>query len=180
MSVPLHKVWTQEEFFTWAVAQEGRFEFDGVRPISMTGGTVAHEIIVCNLYDALRGRLRAGPCRPFGPNAGVATIGSAVRYPDALITCSKQDPKSRKIVGAVVVFEVVSESGGGTDRNLMLREYAAVPSILRYVLLESTLAGLTVHARPQPGAVWGTSTLTAEDSLHIPEVDIEIPLFRAL
>jgi hypothetical protein len=43
-------------------------------------------------------------------------------------------------------------------------------------MVESTLAGLTVLARKRPDEVWGTSTLTLEDILQIPEVGIEIPV----
>jgi len=42
-----------------------------------------------NIHAALRVRLKGADCRPLGPAAGVATIGDAVRYPDALVTCTK-------------------------------------------------------------------------------------------
>ena len=136
MNVPLRTSWTRQEFFDWAAAQEGRFEFDGFQPVAMTGGTAGHSIITQNLLVALRNRLRGGSCRPLGPDAGVATVGEAVRYPDALVTCSPFDREAMIIPGVVAVFEVVSPSTSRTDRILKLREYAAVPSILRYVILE--------------------------------------------
>ena len=176
-SVPLHKLWTQEEFFAWAEAQEERYEFDGLQPVAMSGGTLAHDFISHNLYRAVDRRLpEGGPCRVMGPNAGVATTHSIVRFPDALISCSQQDLGSRQAVGALVVFEVISESTVATDRILKVREYAAVASILRYVLVESTFHGVTVLARKRPEEVWGTSTLTLEDTLRVPEVGIEFPV----
>jgi hypothetical protein len=72
MSAPLHRAWTQEEFFAWAGAQEGRYEFDGIQPVAMTGGTVNHALIMQNGHAALRSRLRGSGCRPLGPDAGVA------------------------------------------------------------------------------------------------------------
>jgi Uma2 family endonuclease len=175
-SVPQRTSWRREEFLAWAAVQEGRYEFDGVQPVAMTGGTIPQEFIAHSLYRALDRRLpEGGPCRVLGPNAGVATR-STFRYPDAVITCSKQDPVSRQVAGAVVVFEIISERTAATDRILKVREYATVASILRYVMVESTLAGLTVLARKQPDEVWGTSTLTLEDVLQIPEVGVEIPV----
>src|SRR5579862_7259754 len=144
MNIPLRRVWTQDEFFAWAGAQEGRFEFDGFQPVAMTGGTVGHAVIIQNVHAALRSRLRGSGCRPLGPDAGVATIGSAVRYPDALVTCSKYEREALLVPGVVAVFEVISPSTSRTDRILKLREYAAVASIRRYVILESTSVGLTV------------------------------------
>jgi len=80
---------TRDQFFNWAQAREGRYEFDGFQPIAMNSGTLNHSQIAQNLYFPLRSRLQGTGCRPLGPDAGVATIGDAVRYPDALVTCTK-------------------------------------------------------------------------------------------
>ena len=176
MNVPLRKSWTQAEFFAWAASQEVRFEFDGFRPVAMTGGTAGHAVILRNLHRALDVRLRAGKCQPLGPDAGVATIGSAVRYPDALVTCSKFDRGAMNIPGVVAVFEVLSTGTSRTDRIVKVREYAAVASIRRYVIVESTGIGLTVMEREQPHETWRLTTLTSDDILHMPEIDIEIPV----
>lgn len=176
MNIPLRKSWTQEQFFSWAEAQEGRFEFDGFQPVAMTGGTVNHSRIMRNLHRALDTRLRGGSCEPLGPDAGVETVGQAVRYPDALVTCSKLDGEARIVPGVVVVFEVLSSTTSRVDRIVKLREYAAVPSIRRYIILESTSIDLTVMEREGPGEVWRVAALTNDDTLHMPEIGIEIPV----
>jgi Uma2 family endonuclease len=48
---------TREQFFAWAQADGGRWEFDGFEPVAMTGGTVNHSRISGNLHTALRNRL---------------------------------------------------------------------------------------------------------------------------
>jgi hypothetical protein len=48
MNIPMRESWTPGEFFTWAACQEGRFEFDGSRPVAMTGGTAGHSVIMQN------------------------------------------------------------------------------------------------------------------------------------
>jgi len=176
MNVALRKPWTQEQFFSWAEAQEARYEFDGVQPVAMTGGTNGASAIGVNLITALRTRLRVGACRPLGPDAGVETVNHAVRYPDALVTCSKFDLPDRKVPGVVVVFEVVNPTSGRMDRIVKVREYAAVPSIRRYVILESTNVGLTVMERTTVDQVWQTTVLTNDDILRMPEIGIEIPV----
>lgn len=176
MNVPIRKPWTQEQFFTWAEAQEMRYEFDGFQPVAMTGGNVGHSRVTRNLRRALDVRLRGGPCEPLGPDAGVETVNNAVRYPDALVTCSKVDGDARVVPGVVVVFEVLSPTSGRIDRIVKVREYAAVPSIRRYVILESNSVGLTVFERTTPDESWRASTLTKDDILRIPEVNIEIPV----
>ncbi|MCB8883930.1 Uma2 family endonuclease [Acidisoma cellulosilytica] len=176
MNAPLRKPWTQEEFFSWAERQEGHFEFDGLRPVAMTGGTGGHSMIGGNLFFALRSRLNGSSCLHLGSDAGVETINNAVRYPDAVVTCTKFDPNVRKIPGIVVVFEVLSPSSGATDRVVKVREYAAVSSIRRYVILEATAVGLLVLERSSLEQAWQTTALSNGDILRMPEIGIEIPV----
>jgi Uma2 family endonuclease len=177
MNQALHKPWTQQEFFAWAEEQDEPYEFDGFEPVAMTGGTTRTDAIGINLTTALSTRLRVGPCRPLGPNAGVETINNKIRYPDALITCTRLGPRDHKTPDVRVVFEIVSQTSGHRDRNIKPIEYAAVPSILRYVIIESSRAELTVHQRAHGHERWHTlPPLAIYDVLRIPEVDIEIPV----
>jgi hypothetical protein len=56
------------------------------------------------------------------------------------------------------------------------REYHAVPTIKRYVIVESDTIGLTVLGRASDGDPWTSVTRTATDMLVIPELGIEIPV----
>ncbi len=178
MNAPLRKPWTQDEFFAWAERQESRFEFDGLQPVAMTGDFNGASAIGVNLIGSLHASLRGSGCQPLGPNAGVETINNAVRYPDALVTCTKIDLRGRKVPGVVVVFEVVGSTAESNrrDRIVKVREYAAVSSIRRYVIVESSSAGLTVMERSSPDQVWQTTVLTNDDMLDMPEIGIEIPV----
>lgn len=176
MSVALQEPWTDEQFLAWAETQDERYEFDGTRPVGMTGGTINHAIIMRNLHRSLDTRLRGSRCMPLGLDAGLATIGGKIRYPDALITCSKQVGTAKTILGAVTVFEIVSPGGAATDRITKVREYAAVPSILRYVIVESTSRGVLDLSRAAGESQWRATALTDADNLSLPEVGIEIPV----
>jgi Uma2 family endonuclease len=138
MNVALTKpAMTREQFFAWAQAQDARYEFDGVRPVAMTGGTVSHSEIIGNILSAIKARLRGIGCRVLGPDAGVSTLADAVRYPVAVITCGKVDGDSYLVPLPWVVFEVLSCMSRYTDRIVKVREYQAVTSIRRYVMVES-------------------------------------------
>lgn len=165
---------TQEQFFGWAEAQDERYEFDGFQPLAMTGGSLNHSRICQNLWAALRSRLRGGPCEVLGPDAGLATVGKSVRYPDALVTCSKAPGAARLVPGVVVVFEVLSPTSGRVDRIDKLLEYPAVPSIRRYVILEHTGVGATAYVRGE--GAWTALPLTAADTMDLPEVGVSVPL----
>ena len=51
-----------------------------------------------------------------------------------------------------------------------------MPSIRRYVILESTTAALTVFERQDGETPWIAATLTGDDVLRMPELAIEIPV----
>lgn len=167
---------TRDQFLDWAGAQDERYEFDGYEPVLMTGGTCDHSRINQNLYFALQSRLRGGEWEVLGPDAGLATVGNAVRYPDALVTCEKFDGTARITPGVVVVFETVSPTSGPTDRIVKVREYQAVSTILRYLIIEYASAGVTILSRTDGAADWTSKVLVADELLSLPELGIEFPV----
>ncbi len=167
---------TRDQFFDWAQAQDERYEFDGFQPVAMTGGSNNYSMICQNIWSALRSRLRGSGCSVLGPDAGLATVGDAVRYPDALVTCAKVPGTARLVPEVVVVLEVLSPTSGRADRISKLIEYRAVPSIRRYVILEYRSADLTVFSQTDGTADWTASALTADKILDIPELGIAIPV----
>ena len=167
---------TREQFFDWASAQGGRYEFDGFEPVAMVGGTLNHNQIALNIHVALRQRLGGTGCRPYGMDAGVATVGDTVRYPDGVVTCSPMNGTSRLVPNPVIVFEVISPTSGHMDRIVKLREYAAVDSIRRYIIVESASAGVTVNLRQAAGQRWTATSATVDETLLLPEIGIEIPV----
>ena len=54
MNLAVRKPMSLAEFLEWEDRQELRYEFDGVEPSAMTGGTVAHATIQGNLADRYR------------------------------------------------------------------------------------------------------------------------------
>jgi len=57
MDTVLDRPWTTETFLAWEDRQEGKHEFDGRDLIPMTGGSIAHQRIVGNLWAASIGLL---------------------------------------------------------------------------------------------------------------------------
>ncbi len=167
---------THADFLDWAAAQPTRHEFDGLNPVAMTGGSGNHARIIRNIVFELTRRLPPdGPCEALASDAGVRTLGEAVRYPDVLVTCTPFDGRDRLVPAPVVVFEVTSPGSLREDRILKPAEYAAVPSIRRYVLVEQSVVGLTVLSR-DGAEPWRLQTLKAGDALPLPELGIELPV----
>jgi Uma2 family endonuclease len=163
---------TTEEFLAWERAQPERYEFDGIQPIGMAGGSPAHAATGASLIVALGNRLRS-PCRVFTGDLKVPTTGGRVRYPDVTVACGSVD-NSSDLIAPVVVFEVMSPSSALTDRRVKPREYAGVPSILACVVLDQTEPEVLVFRRSDE---WRESVLRGTDAvLALPEIGVEIPL----
>ncbi len=174
MSIALRPPMTVAAFLDWEERQDARWEFDGLRPVAMNGGTVAHDMITFNVRKELDARLGAAPCRPYGPNVKVATQAT-VRYPDVVVSCTRQSPTATVLENPLVVFEITSRSTGRRDVVDKNREYRAVASIQRYVVLEQERPLAIVFARSD--AAWTCEFISGEDAdLPLPELGISVPL----
>ncbi|RBP16439.1 Uma2 family endonuclease [Roseiarcus fermentans] len=174
MNLALRKPMTLAEFLAWEERQPLRYEFDGVGPVAMTGGTAGHSAIQANLAFSLTGRLRGKPCRFHGNDLKFQVADGAVRYPDGMVLCSPVDRGATVVRNPVVVFEVLSPSTTRTDRLVKAREYQATPSVQRYVMLEQDSVGAVVYARAGDG--WTHEILIEESTLALPEIGVELPL----
>jgi len=164
---------TLSEFLAWEARQPLRHEFDGLRPLAMTGGTAAHALIQRNLAISIGACLRGTPCTFYGSDLKIETAGR-IRYPDGFVACTLIPPRATLVRDPVTIFEVLSASTSGTDRITKNQEYAALPSVQRYVMLEQDRIGATVFARV--GADWLGHILTDDATLTLPEIGLTLPL----
>ena len=176
MSSVLRKPMTREAFLAWVETQEGRYEFDGFQPVVRSRGDLGHSALIGNVLRHLGNKLAGRKGRSLGPDAGVATIRDGVRYPDAVVTCSPFNRNDRLVPDPVIVFEMVSPTSVRTDRVVKLREYQAVPTIRRYVIVEPRAMAVSVHWRDQVDEMFWASGFDDDDVLVLPEIDVEIPI----
>ncbi len=173
MNAPIRQPMTLESFLAWEDRQPLRHEFDGVRTIAMTGGTEAHALIQVNLAIALGGRLRGKPCRFVGNDLKIQVAGR-IRYPDGFVYCGPSRADRKVIEEPVVIFEVLSNSTSSTDLITKNAEYAATPSVRRYIVLAQDAIGGTMFERV--GEDWTGRLLSADSLLRMPEIGIEVPI----
>ena len=164
---------TLAEFIDWEDRQEFKHEFDGYGPVAMAGGTVAHAAIQRNLALALGSRLRGQSCQFYGSDMKVEVIGR-IRYPDGVVSCTTQQRDGKILREPVVLFEVLSDSSGSTDFVAKNHEYAATPSVQRYVVLAHDRIGGTMFERV--GDDWVGHLIGAETVIAMPEIGIAVPM----
>ena len=173
MNSAVPKPMTFDEFLAWEERQELRYEFDGIRPIAMTGGTRAHSAIQSNLSIAVGGRLRGTSCRFHGDNLKIETQGK-IRYPDGFVTCTPGPPRSTVVKDPVVIFEIQSPSTASIVLHVKNREYRRIASVQRYVILAQDRIAATVWERI--GDDWVGHDLAEDALLDMPEIGISVPI----
>ena len=173
MNVALRRRMSLDEFLTWEREQELRYEFDGLQPIAMTGGTISHSMIASNVFLLLSAKLQ-DQCQAFRSDLKVIVQGR-VRYPDVAVTCAPFDGSSDVIPEPVVVFEVSSTSTAIVDRGLKVTEYLGTSSIQHYVMLEQTRAEAMILSRD--GDDWmETPIVGLTNILTLPALDVSLPM----
>ncbi len=172
MDTVLDRPWTTDSFLAWEDRQEGKYEFDGREVIPMTGGSVAHQVIVFNLLVHLRRIMM--DLQFWALHAMRLRIGTRIRYPDVVIGTAPIDQTTRTLADAMAIFEVLSDDSATTDGVAKLIDYAEAPSLRCYVLLEQTMMAATLFQR-EPGGVWIASAHT-DGELLLPGLDVRLPL----
>jgi len=174
MNLALRKPMTLAEFLEWEERQPMRYEFDGVGPVAMAGGSVRHAQIQRNLAFTFTARLRGKPCQFLGSDLKIQTEDDHARYPDGIVICSPLTGSETIVDAPVVIFEVLSPSTTHTDRFVKAREYQRIPSVQRYVMLEQDSVNAVVYARS--GETWTHEILIADSILSLPEIGVSLPL----
>ena len=122
----------------------------------------------------MTGRLRGGPCEFLGSDLKIKTADDHVRYSDVFVVCSRVDNASTIVTDPVVIFEVLSPSTAANDRIVKAREYQAMPSVRRTVMLEQDRIGATIYVRASQA--WTLEILIEDALLALPEIGVVLPL----
>jgi Uma2 family endonuclease len=172
MDTLLDRPWTTEQFLAWEDQQEGKNEFDGFRVVPMTGGTIAHQVIVFNLLTLFAGLLTGTSLRALHEMR--IRIGPQIRYPDVLVYSGPLKQTLKTLNDAIVIFEVVSDDTAASDRVAKLIDYANVPSLQYYIILEQESCAAIVNRR-ESGGTW-TGAAQTEGAIALPELNLILPI----
>ena len=173
----LRRPWTEDEFFRWLERQEGRFELVDGEPRAMTGGSQRHNRVVTRLYDAIRSRLRNGPCQPSPFNTAVRIPADNIRYPDLLVDCGPFRPDDYAASEPVLVVEVLSPSTRVFDLTQKLEEYHTVPSLRHILVLDPEAPRARLHSRAGESDVWSWRLMQGEGAeVELTALGVVLPL----
>ncbi len=101
-------------------------------------------------------------------------MAGSIRYPDGFVVCTQVPRGSTVVRDPVVIFEVLSTSTSNIDYGAKNREYAATPSVRRYVILEQDKIAGTMFERIDGD--WVGHILAPDAMLRMPEIGLELPM----
>jgi len=171
MNIVLQEPWTVERFLAWEDAQEGKHEFDGVRIVPMTGGSRRHQRIVMNLLMALEERLDLNAFDVVQEMR--ISFDGKVRYPDVSVCSGRIQDETRTLHDAIAVFEVLSDETAAVDKTEKRSDYASLPGVKYYVMVEQNRIAATVLEFFE--GHWKETELTSR-SISLPEIRVELPI----
>lgn len=168
-----------QDYLAWEAKQERKHELVNGIVRAMAGASVAHNRIAGNTYFALRLRLAAGPCEPFGSDLKVRTGAFSYRYPDVTVECGKPAGLDLAADEPAAVFEVLSPSTDWFDATDKLEEYKALETMRHIVLLSQSRPLARVWSRSEGG--WTSVTVEGaagalDGILRLDGLAVELPL----
>lgn len=174
--IAARKLMTPDDFLTWCLDQDGKWELVSGEPIlMMTGTTRQHDRVVVNLIVALGNRLRGGPCRPTTDDVAARIPNGNIRRPDVTIDCGAGDERSMTSETPVAVFEVLSPSTRSYDLTRKPLEYQRIESLRHIVLVDPDSPRLTHLVRD--GDRWREEEIVGLDAeLSLAALDLSLPL----
>ena len=86
-----------DEFIAWENEQPEKHEFVRGEVFAMVGARRVHNLIVGNVFAALKHALKGSPCQAFFETAKLQTSAGDIFYPDVFVTCDAQDLQTEQI-----------------------------------------------------------------------------------
>jgi Uma2 family endonuclease len=142
---------------------------------AMSGGSLAHGLIISNLVAAFRGRLRGTGCHTYTQSAKVRAGTHLVYYPDIVVECGGKADARQVIDAPTLIAEVLSPSTQSTDRGEKVVAYCAMQSLAAYVIVDSRRRRVIVYARTKAGD-WDRLELSGNDVIDLSALDATIAL----
>lgn len=153
---------------------EIRHEYVQGQVYAMAGAKFNHNRITGNVFAALWNALQGQPCEPVASDLLLKTARDRYRYPDVMVVCP-DDPSTDEYVreAPILIVEVLSSSTRRTDTTLKRSEYAALPSVQEYVLIEQDFVDVEVCRRQNH---WQSEHHYLGDRVYLEAVKLEIPV----
>jgi Uma2 family endonuclease len=141
-----------------------RHEYIDGAVYAMSGVSESHELIAGNLFAAIHGHVRGGPCKPYKSDFKLRLRidqRDLFYYPDVMVACGREGVASHYLHHPKLIVEVSSPSTESIDRREKLLSYKQIATVEEYALASQDTAQITIYRRAQN---WAPRVHTGSDS----------------
>jgi Uma2 family endonuclease len=168
-----------EEYLATEEASPVKREFFDGLVFEMTEFTNRLNEISGNAIGQFYTQLRGKPCKPCNSDTkvGIRLItGTRFYYPDAFVVCHPNPPDDHFHDAPVVILEVTSPSTRRIDLGEKKDAYLSIPSLMVYLVAESTEPVVQVYRRSPNGDFHRELSIGLEAIIPLPEIDVSLAL----
>jgi hypothetical protein len=168
-----------EEYLATEEASPVKREFFDGLVFEMTEFTNRLNEISGNALGQFYTQLRGKPCKPCNSDTKVRIrliTGTRFYYPDAFVVCHPNPPDDHFHDAPVVILEVTSPSTRRIDLAEKKDAYLAIPSLMVYLVAESTEPVVQVYRRSPNGDFHRELSIGLEAIIPLPEIGVSLAL----
>jgi len=168
-----------EEYLATEEASPVKREFFDGLVFEMTEFTDRLNEISGNALGQFYTQLRGKPCKPCNSDTKVRIrliTGTRFYYPDAFVVCHPNPPDDHFHDAPVVILEVTSPSTRRIDLAEKKDAYLAIPSLMVYLVAESTEPVVQVYRRSPNGDFHRELSIGLEAIIPLPEIGVSLAL----
>jgi Uma2 family endonuclease len=168
-----------EEYLATEEASPVKREFFDGLVFEMTEFTNRLNEISGNAIGQFYTQLRGKPCKPCNSDTKLRIrliTGTRFYYPDAFVVCHPNPPDDHFHDAPVVILEVTSPSTRRIDLGEKKDAYLSIPSLMVYLVAESTEPVVQVYRRSPNGDFHRELSIGLEAIIPLPEIDVSLAL----
>jgi Uma2 family endonuclease len=168
-----------EEYLATEEASPVKREFFDGLVFEMTEFTNRLNEISGNAIGQFYTQLRGKPCKPCNSDTKVRIrliTGTRFYYPDAFVVCHPNPPDDHFHDAPVVILEVTSPSTRRIDLGEKKDAYLSIPSLMVYLVAESTEPVVQVYRRSPNGDFHRELSIGLEAIIPLPEIGVSLAL----
>ncbi len=176
---PVHRL-TEAEYLEIERCAEYKSEFLNGEMFAMSGGTLPHSLIACNLIAAMSAQLKGSPCVVLNSDMRVKVQASGLyTYPDVSVACGENqfdDDHDDTLLNPTVIAEVLSDYSEAYDRGKKFALYRQIPSLRDFLLVSQHKPLIEQFIRQESGEWLLRDVAGLESKLSLSSVGITIAM----
>jgi len=180
MSAVPERFLSLEEYFLLEETGETKHEYYQGAAYAMTGGSLAHNLIVANIIGQLYRQLDGKACTVYPSDLRLKVEATGLyTYPDVLVICGPArtaDRRNDTVTNPSVLIEVLSPSTEDYDRGKKFQHYRTIETLRDYLVIAQDSIHVEHYSR-QEKHQWLLREFTqAEGVMHLASIGCSLPL----